>query len=543
MTIDYEQFCKSIFKDIEYIEYEDLQKENTLIDLGISSIDLLSMLAQIQDEYGVIVSTDEIDFNFTLLELYNFTIYKVNEKHNDKIEYLSYGYSSFHNVISNMVKVFGERTALVRYDGGKTRNIRYKDFIKEVKALAKSLDKQENGDKNIGIVIKDKYLLLKVFMAVLYNNCIPVIIPSEVFEYGKADECCASIVSDNELEFEDKFNEHTSLGDDDLYFYRNTFRNISRTEESCVILYTSGTGGFNKGVILGIDGIIANIDSFSRAMYCENNHVTTLEYTHAFGLFVGCLWPLFNGKCIHIVKSIDSLKEVSDKKQIDVLCCVPLTMDYIRKHYNLKNISIKKILVGGAKLDTCVGREFEDNGIKVCQLYGITECTAAVTVNREFDGNLKSVGEVLNGYEILQPKDIEEEEIVIKSKAIYRRYVGGEEASTYYHTGDIGYLENGKLIIVGRANNKIVRSDGNNIYPEFIESILREIADVQDALVYEDGGVLCADIYSDKRILDKVEIKKECNKKLPVYMRLQQIIIKNQPLERNRIGKLVRRAV
>jgi long-chain acyl-CoA synthetase len=143
---------------------------------------------------------------------------------------------------------------------------------------------------------------------------------------------------------------------------------------------------------------------------------------------------------------------------------------------------------GGAYLSPKLGHRWEHMGIRILQGYGATECSPVISVNPMHDHTLESVGRALPGIELRIGED---GEIMVKGPNVAQGYWQQPEATAasfqdgWYATGDLGYLDRrNNLYIKGRKKNLIVLANGMNVYPEDIENALQTQPEIKDAVVF-----------------------------------------------------------
>lgn len=326
-------------------------------------------------------------------------------------------------------------------------------------------------------------------------------------------------------------------------------------EKVCAILFTSGTTGSSKGVMLCQKNIIHAINASYRTTGFEESDtvVSVLPIHHTYEMTCGVLTPLFIGATVCIN---DSLKYIVRNFQLfrpTGLVLVPLFVTTIYKRiwdtakkgnkekllrnsiavsnvllklkldtrkFLFKSVRdvfggrIKRIICGGAPMPPDLVAEFESFGIKLCQGYGITECAPLLSVCPEDDNRPGSVGPPIPGVQVkIDVEDIENGreigEIMVKGPNIMKGYFEDKEATdevlsgAWFRTGDYGYLDDdGFIFITGRKKNVIVLNNGKNVFPEEIEEYLYKLELVAECVVIgrkndEDNVVVTALIYPD----------------------------------------------
>jgi long-chain acyl-CoA synthetase len=293
------------------------------------------------------------------------------------------------------------------------------------------------------------------------------------------------------------------------------------------LVFTSGTTGTPKGVMLAHDNVIASIESFHRIVPpMEHRLVSLLPLSHLLEQSVGLYYALSVGADILYVRSrnprviFDALRE----QRVTSMVVVPQVLDLfwsaierevgkrgretaftrlcgLARHlpmgirprlfgsvHNQLGGHFRLFLSAGAFLPPALQQGWEDLGVTVLQGYGATE-TGTGSCTRLGDHGLGTVGRPPDGVEMRLADD---GEIQFRGPTIFRGYwenpTATAEAFTpdgWYRTGDIGHLDPaGRLILSGRMKDIIVLPNGFNVYPEDIENALR-IAGVRDSVVLE----------------------------------------------------------
>ena len=275
-------------------------------------------------------------------------------------------------------------------------------------------------------------------------------------------------------------------------------------EDIAIILYTSGTTGKPKGVMLTYDNLISNVKAIIDAMkFTEDDRfLVFLPMFHSFMLTADLLTPLYLGATVVILKSVKPFSKVIEtveREKITVFMGIPEIYAILNK-LNLPKTwgkSVRYFISGGAPLPLKVLEEFNKKfNARIYEGYGLTETSPTVSVNTEENYKAGSVGKPLNGVEVKIVNDRFEElgfnqvgEVVVKGKNVMKGYFNNEEATKktikdgWLLTGDYGFIdEEGFLHIVDRKKDLII-SKGINIYPREIEEVLLEHPYIEECAV------------------------------------------------------------
>nr|MBN2276151.1 AMP-binding protein [candidate division Zixibacteria bacterium] len=310
-----------------------------------------------------------------------------------------------------------------------------------------------------------------------------------------------------------------------------------QSSDPAVLIFTSGTTGDPKGVILTHQNLLGNLNSMVRTLplYEDDIFLSVLPMHHTFEATCGFLLPLFAGLTIVYARSLKSRDILGDIAANKVTCLigVPLLFEKIynairRKIEELpplkrvtlkafyetsrmgwkigrkpgtilfKNLrrkaglgSIRLLVSGGAPLPARVAEWFNMIGFNFLPGYGLTECSPVVSVNRANDIQFGSVGPPLPGIEVEvdDPSADGVGEIKVRGPQNTPGYINNPKATSellregWLFTGDLGKIEDGHIYITGRKKNLIVSGGGKNIYPEEIESELNLSENVLESLV------------------------------------------------------------
>jgi long-chain acyl-CoA synthetase len=293
------------------------------------------------------------------------------------------------------------------------------------------------------------------------------------------------------------------------------------------LVFTSGTTGTPKGVMLAHDNVVAAVESFHRLIPpMEHRIVSLLPLSHLLEQSVGLYYALSVGADILYVRSrnprviFDALRD----HRVTSMVVVPQVLDLFwsaierevarrdreRAFERLRAIArrlpmgLRPVLFGGvhgqlgghfrlflsagAFLPPALQQAWEDLGVTVLQGYGATE-TGTGSCTTLQDHGLGTVGRPPAGIEMRLTDD---GEIQFRGPTVFRGYWQNPQATAeaftpdgWYKTGDIGHLDSaGRLILSGRKKDMIVLPNGFNVYPEDIENALR-IAGIRDSVVLE----------------------------------------------------------
>ena len=369
--------------------------------------------------------------------------------------------------------------------------------------------------------------------------------------------------------------------------------NVIDVKALCTIIYTSGTTGDPKGVMLSQRNL-----AFDMVNSCQNflepaGTVLVLPIHHTFGFMAGVLCQIHRGYPVYINSNLKNvLKDIQKAKPYHI-SVVPLCVETfykslwknVRKQKKEKllktliavsnclrkvGIDLRKVLfqsvkngfggnlemiiAGGAPLDLKYAKGFEDLGIALINGYGITECSPIVSLDRNKKYLFGAAGVPVPNTEIkiYNPNENGEGEIIVKGDHVMMGYYNNPEATEavfvdgWFRTGDVGTIdENGFVHITGRIKNIIILSNGKNVYPEEIETvILQKVEGVNEVVVYGEDDVICAEIYTENPD-EQERIKKDIqalNDTLPPMKQIKRIRFRDTEFEKTTTKKIKRHA-
>lgn len=341
-------------------------------------------------------------------------------------------------------------------------------------------------------------------------------------------------------------------------------------DDISMIVYTSGTTGKSKGVMLTQSNLYCNIEAVLYDMDPGLVFMSVLPVHHAFCLTMDWLNGFWMGAAISINDSLLHMVRNMSIYKPDVMLMVPLMVETIYKRLKAldgqvppeilsKKVfgpNMKYIFTGGAHLDPYYIGEFAKFGIEVYEGYGMSECSPVISTSKIGEGRPGSIGKPLPNVEI----KFENGEILVRGTSVMKGYYKMEKETNetlkdgWLHTGDKGYLdEDGYLFINGRVKNLIILSNGENISPEEIETKLALNDLISEIIVTGEDNMLTARIYPEPEAIENMSkeevqdalqnILNDYNKNQPTYKQLSRLVIRENPFLKNSSKKIIRHEV
>ncbi|KKP24548.1 MAG: Acyltransferase family protein [candidate division TM6 bacterium GW2011_GWF2_28_16] len=275
------------------------------------------------------------------------------------------------------------------------------------------------------------------------------------------------------------------------------------------ILYTSGTTGNPKGVLLTHENISSNVLAVSSVIplkYGQEIILSILPLTHIFEQTIGFFLAQYCCAQVVYAHSYSAIGDLLIKYKITKLLAVPeflkvllskINDKWYKKYFIKLFLKLDVIASGGAFLDPNLEQAWNNLGFTVLQGYGLTETSPVISCNSFKYIKLGSVGKVLNNTQVIINKD---NEILVKGPGVFSGYYNNIERTKesftqdgFFKTGDIGYFDSENfLFIKGRKKYVIIGPNAQNIFPEDIELELNKIPEVKDSCVLglEKNGVV-----------------------------------------------------
>ena len=334
-------------------------------------------------------------------------------------------------------------------------------------------------------------------------------------------------------------------------------------DDLMMLMFTSGTTGRSKGVMLSERNMCASLHTYSEV--AENWITNRLPAGQKLPLSHMTLLPLFHMACFVCVMSYPpagwTLNLCGDIRDFyrdlglmhsDVMASAPMLVETIYNDMKRGRVSrlngLWDLCCSSAALDPKMLLELAQNGFVVNQCYGMTETFGDGILNfTQVEKHMSAVGKPDDH---VQYKLDETGEICIKGDCVMLGYYKDPEATAevidadgWFHTGDLARMdEEGFYYITGRKKNLIILASGENVSPEELEKKLALCPAITECIVKEKGQKICAVIYCPEDKQEEVRaFVIEVNRSLPLYKRISAVEFTAEPLPRNALGKLLRK--
>ena len=545
-------------------------------------------------------------------------------------------FDSINEMLELAVKEAGNKIAFKYKVGDEIKEVTYNDFQNDTIYLGTGLHSLGITNSHVAVIGENSYDWITVYLTVLKSNS--VIVPvdkelpvsdiinvlqhsdSEVLFYSKKFDKYITEISEalpnikyfigfDNKDDNEKILSYKKLMETGKKLFENgntSYSEIKKTDTNKLkmLVYTSGTTGMAKGVMLSEHNLVSCVYYGLQVSTVYTTCLSVLPYHHTYEAVAGLLVALHHHCTICIN---DSLKAVLKNLQLykpDYIYLVPAFAEIFYKKIwanaketgkdkalrimikvsnGLRKVGIDlrkklfksvhqafggnliKIVCGGAPIRPELGKFFNDIGLNLINGYGITECSPLVSANRDYFNDCSTVGVVLPccdiKFENVTPDG--DGEICVKGDIVMMGYYKNPELTKevlvdgWFKTGDYGrFNDKHQLIINGRKKNLIVLENGKNVFPEEIENYIMGIPYVQEVIVVgiknnagsETG--LCAEVFlnADKvkelNITDaNTKLKQdiaEACKDLPVYKHISKIVIRDKEFEKTTTNKIKR---
>ncbi|MBQ1230442.1 MAG: AMP-binding protein [Clostridia bacterium] len=462
-------------------------------------------------------------------------------------------YENLKEMYHASAEAYGEKTLFMQKEEGVYREYSFRQYAEEVDALGTALCARGLMGKRILVSGENGYDWVRAYMAVICG--VGVVVPvdkeipaEEIANIANESEAAAILYSDKLAEKVEAipssvericFTELPALIEDGrarIAAGDRTFLDAKIDAHAMsALLFTSGTTGVSKGVMLSHRNICFNLSEMCQMVYIDDKDVflSVLPIHHAYECTCGFLCQVYRGSTVAFSEGLRHITRNMQEVHPTMILCVPLLLETmyrkvwanIRKQGMEKKVKLaikvtnaipnealrlsakKKVFAqihksfggnlrimisGGAAVDPKIMKGLRDLGIATYQGYGLTECAPLAALNRDTFYNDGSAG-MATPNALLDVYDVQGDgtgEIRYKGDNIMLGYYKQPEMTAevirdgWFYTGDLGYLDkNGFLFITGRKKNVIVTSNGKNIFPEELETYLGRTPYVAESVV------------------------------------------------------------
>lgn len=462
-------------------------------------------------------------------------------------------YKTLKEMLSASVIAFADHTAFMEKHEGVWRRKCYREYGEDVNALGTELLARGYGGKRIIVTGVNCYAWVVSYMAVICGVGVVVPVDKEIpaeelaniasvseaalVIYGgkSADKVDAIDAATDRCSFA-KLDELIRSGKRRIAAGDRTYLEASPDPDvMSALIFTSGTTGVSKGVMLSHHNLCFDISEARQMLYCGEKDVclSVLPLHHVYECTCGFLAQVFSGSAVAFSEGLRYISRNMQEVHPTVVLCVPLLLETL---YNKLWLNIRKngleskvrtmirvtnaipgekarmaakksvfravhknfggklriMVSGGAAIDPEILRGLRDLGILAIQGYGLTECAPIAALNRDTYYNDSAAG-LATPNMVLDIYDIQDDgtgEIRLRGDNVMLGYYGLPELTAevkrdgWFYTGDLGYLDgDGFLHITGRKKNVIVTANGKNVFPEELETYLCRSPFVAEAVV------------------------------------------------------------
>lgn len=534
----------------------------------------------------------------------------------------------FRDYLSFIADKYGNQDAFQIRQGSGYRSISFVEFKDDAFAVAAWVSKTLGNDAKVAVLGENSYFWVVSYLGVVASGNVVVPIDKELTplevenilkQAGVETVFCSDDYLDVMEEMETKFNVINTT-DDDCEKYKTLASvieegkklrnndpksglNETTTDTLSTIVFTSGTTGFSKGVMLSRFNLMSNIQDTDEFIQIKGKAFSILPMNHTYEFTLGVLLMLFKGVTVSINNSIKNLsqnislfkptlivmvplvaenliaaiwKKIEDQGKLgSVIMAIKLSRGLLKIGIDVRRKLFKKILdglggnieqifVGGSFLNPKIAQEFQNFGVNVNIGYGITECSPFVSGNITHEEKyFASCGVTIPNVEVKIdcPNENGEGEILVKGNSVMMGYYNNQKATDevlhdgWFSTGDIGKIDSkNRLYITGRCKNLIVLNNGKNVYPEELEYLLENAnKNIKEIIIKADNAVgqettLIAEIFVEEAIREaNLEVYNEIratietlNNDLPYFKRITKVEFRKNEFPKTTTKKIKR---
>ena len=498
--------------------------------------------------------------------------------------------STMKDIIDYAANTYGDRPA-IRYKVRKEIETKtYKDVLHDSQSFSRVLDSMDMTGKHIAVIGPTTYEWIISYFGAANSGSVIVPIDAQL----KAEEVCellnradiSVLVFDSlrkdvasmakkvcpklkhiiSMQAKESTAEalslHQLLGE-----HAGSYECELDPDRMCAILFTSGTTGKSKGVMLTHRNLTDNAVCLDMKIPTGAVSMTLLPIHHAYCFTMDILKGLYIGLVICINDSIMHVSKNMKLFKPEIMLLVPMVIESVYK--KLKESTgilpkkmvakaafggnLKTICSGGAYLPPEMVGAFAEYGITVLQGYGMTECSPVISTNLAWESKVGSVGKLMPNCEA----KIMDGEICVRGSSVMLGYYKMEKETEetlvdgWLHTGDLGYVDEDNFVyITGRKKNLIILKNGENVSPEELENEIYKNPLVKEIIVRDKEAIIEAEIFPDMEYAQKKRIKDvpaklqeiidAFNKGMPPYKKIHGLIIREEEFEKTPSKKIKR---
>ena len=416
--------------------------------------------------------------------------------------------------ILDKFKSFNSKNAIVFED----RIYTYEEFIKQIKDYKNILDKHNISSKVVVILGDYSFYNLALFFALYENKNIIVPITSNIKKVQDdfiEESFCQTIIKTDE--------KNLLIQNLKTTFSHNMIDNLREKNSSGLILFSSGSTGKPKAMIHNLDTLI---DSFKDKKEKSMNMLVFLMFDH-----IGGLNTVFNalcmGACLIIpkIKDAKTICELIEKYKIMVLPSSPTFLNLILISQEYKNYdlsSLRMITYGTETMPQSLLLKLKEvfPKVKFLQTFGTSETGISTTSSKSSNSLFMKLEDINGEYKIV------ENELWLRSKTQVLGYLNASMDSFtsdgWFKTGDLVEVDGEYIKIIGRAK-EVINVGGQKVLPSEIESIILEMEEISDCMVYGEknaitGQTVVCDVVLNKKIENiKKRVRVFCKDRLDAY--------------------------
>ena len=498
-------------------------------------------------------------------------------------------------LVNYCAEIYGNKPAFVYEQGGAEVTISYRRFKTDVDALGTAFFDMGIKSMKVALIGENSYEWLLTYFATVNSGNVIVPLDKElpaddIGNILKMSDAMTLIHSDSYSDIACQIKEKQNnirhyINMDSLLCLTEQGNNAiiqgDRSVVDCTIdnntltalIFTSGTTGMAKGIMLTHKSLMCNTIGVCQNAYWSDRNLLVLPLHHNAGL-VGVLCMIVHGSSIAISGGLKNLQNDFQKYKPRNTVLVPLfietffkqieaTAGEINNNVKLREAadkifggSLETIITTGAPLNKKFVEGYRGFGVNILNVYGQTEYSAAISINRNNYCRYGSVGQIIPCCELKLSNQTDDGhgEILVKGNSMmlgyYKNELATQEAigSGWLITGDIGYIDDdGFLYISGRKKNLIIMSNGKNVYPEELEFALSNMMPyIKEVVVYADGDQIVAEVFLDienypdsaSRLKNDILI---FNKTQPNFKNISRTIIRATEFPKTTTKKIKRR--